>query len=72
MRELLFCILLISSSSLIAQENPEKLYLWEKGAPGFEDRKDEPELAQDWWVRNIHNRGCFEIPTFQRRKFSLH
>ena len=29
--------------------------LWEKGAPGFEDRKDEPEMAQDYWVKNIHN-----------------
>ena len=29
--------------------------LWEKGAPGFEDRKDEPELAKEWWVKNIHN-----------------
>src|SRR5215204_254030 len=25
------------------------------GAPGFENRRDEPELAKDYWVRNIHN-----------------
>jgi acetyl esterase/lipase len=29
--------------------------LWEKGAPGFEDRKDIPEMAKDYWVRNINN-----------------
>jgi acetyl esterase/lipase len=29
--------------------------LWEKGAPGFEHRRQEAELAKDWWVRNIHN-----------------
>ena len=29
--------------------------LWADGAPGFEDRKDEPEQAKDWWVKNIHN-----------------
>lgn len=29
--------------------------LWENGAPGFEDRRDEPEQAQDYWVKNIHN-----------------
>ncbi len=29
--------------------------LWEQGAPGFENRKDEPESAKDWWVKNIHN-----------------
>lgn len=29
--------------------------LWPNGAPGFEARRNEPELAQDWWVRNVHN-----------------
>lgn len=29
--------------------------LWPNGAPGFENRKDEPEQAKDWWVRNVHN-----------------
>ncbi|GAC1418534.1 MAG: alpha/beta hydrolase [Flavisolibacter sp.] len=29
--------------------------LWEGGAPGFENRKDEPEQAKDYWVKNIHN-----------------
>lgn len=29
--------------------------LWTQGAPGFENRRDEPELAKDYWVRHIHN-----------------
>jgi acetyl esterase/lipase len=29
--------------------------LWPNGAPGFENRKDEPEQAKDYWVKNIHN-----------------
>ncbi len=29
--------------------------LWKNGAPGFEKRKNDPELAKDWWVRSIHN-----------------
>ena len=29
--------------------------LWEKGAPGFEARRNEPEQHQDWWFKNIHN-----------------
>lgn len=29
--------------------------LWEAGAPGFEDRRDEPEKARDYWIKNIHN-----------------
>lgn len=40
---------------LYAQENKNVIYLWSAGAPGFENRKNEPELAKDWWVKNIHN-----------------
>jgi len=29
--------------------------LWQGGAPGFENRKNEPEEAKDWWVKNINN-----------------
>ena len=50
---LIFAVFLYLPS--FAQQTPEKIFLWENGAPGFEDRKDEPEQAQDWWVRNIHN-----------------
>ncbi|MFA5266279.1 MAG: alpha/beta hydrolase [Opitutaceae bacterium] len=39
----------------LAQTQPLVIYLWQNGAPGFENRKDEPEQAKDWWVRNIHN-----------------
>jgi len=37
-----------------AQVQPMVLPLWEAGAPGFEDRKDIPEKAEDYWVKNIH------------------
>jgi acetyl esterase/lipase len=40
---------------VLAQPAPEVIHLWNNGAPGFENRKDEPEQAKDWWVRNIHN-----------------
>jgi acetyl esterase/lipase len=29
--------------------------LWREGAPGSEARRNEPERARDWWVKNIHN-----------------
>lgn len=29
--------------------------LWKNGAPGFENRRNEPEQAKDYWVKNIHN-----------------
>jgi acetyl esterase/lipase len=38
-----------------AQTQPMVIPLWEKGAPGFESRRDEPEQAKDYWVKNIHN-----------------
>ncbi|WP_395091862.1 alpha/beta hydrolase [Armatimonas sp.] len=41
--------------SLRKQSPPTIVPLWDEGAPGFESRKDEPELAKDYWVKNIHN-----------------
>jgi acetyl esterase/lipase len=38
-----------------SQRPPEQVPLWPKGAPGFEARRGEPELARDYWVRNVHN-----------------
>ncbi len=38
-----------------AQDAPKVIPLWEKGAPGFEDRRDEPEQAASYWVKNVHN-----------------
>lgn len=48
------CILLFSNV-IFSQKNGTKISLWENGAPGFENLKNEQEQAQDWWVRNIHN-----------------
>ena len=35
--------------------SPQVIPLWEKGAPGFESRRNDPEQHQDWWFKNIHN-----------------
>src|ERR1700704_2872555 len=43
------------STTIFAQENPQTIFLWANGAPGFESRRDEPEQAKDYWVKNIHN-----------------
>src|SRR3954468_1658407 len=48
------CVLFISFKG-VAQTTPLVLPLWEKGAPGFESRRTEPEEAKDYWVKNIHN-----------------
>ena len=38
-----------------AQDTARKIHLWPNGAPGYEKRRDEPEQAKDYWVKNIHN-----------------
>jgi len=42
-------------STASAQPSPQVIPLWNNGAPGFENRKDLPEQAQDYWVRNVNN-----------------
>ncbi|HEX6637512.1 MAG TPA: alpha/beta hydrolase [Steroidobacteraceae bacterium] len=52
-KRIVVCLLglLVSGAAQAQQVIP----LWEKGAPGFEARRDEPEQHQDWWYKNIHN-----------------
>ena len=52
---LVVSIVLMSSSGALAQTKPLVIPLWQKGAPGFENRRNEPEQAKDYWVKNIHN-----------------
>ena len=40
---------------VMAQDSAIAFHLWKNGAPGFEQKKNEPELAKDWWVRSVHN-----------------
>jgi len=52
--KLLLCILSLPAA-LHAQDKPTVIPLWPNGAPGFQSRKNEPEQAKDYWVKNIHN-----------------
>jgi acetyl esterase/lipase len=48
--------ILISFISFVAMaQDSSVISLWKDGAPGFENRKNEPEQAKDWWVKNINN-----------------
>jgi len=38
-----------------SESTHERIPLWPNGAPGSEARRSEPELAQDYWVRNVHD-----------------
>jgi acetyl esterase/lipase len=44
-----------AGATLMRAEEPPVISLWTNGAPGFEERRNEPERAHDYWVRNIHN-----------------
>lgn len=53
---LLFFIFCFINKILTAQQNTNPvIYLWAGGAPGFENKKDIPEEAKDYWVKNINN-----------------
>jgi acetyl esterase/lipase len=52
--KLTLCILLLPAA-LLAQTQPMVIPLWPKGAPGFENLRNEPEQAKDYWVRHINN-----------------
>ena len=50
------CAIVISMSFLAnGQDNPQQIPLWPNGAPGYESRRNEPEEAKDYWVKNIQN-----------------
>ena len=40
---------------IAAWAQPQVIPLWPDGAPGFADRKDIPEEAKDYWVKNVNN-----------------
>jgi len=38
-----------------AQSKEERVSLWPDGAPGSASRRQEPEVAQEYWVKNVHD-----------------
>lgn len=46
---------MLFSMHLHAQDSSTVMALWKNGAPGFENKRNEPEQAKDWWVNNINN-----------------
>lgn len=52
---LLFSLATLHVIKSYTQDSSFVIPLWPNGAPGFENRKDEPEQAKDWWVKNVHN-----------------
>jgi len=54
--------LMATNLPITAVAEPQVIPLWSRGAPGFEARRDEPEEARDYWVRNIHNPSITVFP----------
>lgn len=52
----------ILPASVLGQQTPVEIPLWPNGAPGFENRRNEPALAKDWWIKNIHNPSVTVYP----------
>src|SRR6202000_3333327 len=48
-------VFLVALLAPAAADEPREVPLWAGGAPGFEARRDEPTVAKDYWVKNIHN-----------------
>lgn len=55
MLKYIYRLIFILSIPLFALAQPQVIPLWKNGAPSFENRKDIPEQAKDYWVRNINN-----------------
>jgi acetyl esterase/lipase len=50
--QILLCFL--SLAATVQAEHPV-IPLWTNGAPGFENLRNEPEQAKDWWVKHVNN-----------------
>src|ERR1041384_2419504 len=54
-RNRLLLTLLLAPLLVRGADGPQVIPLWEKGAPGFEDRRNEPERTNGVSIYNIHN-----------------
>lgn len=51
----IFLTALLLPGTMLAADTPQTISLWPNGALGFESRKDIPEQAASYWVKNINN-----------------
>jgi len=65
---LLALLLAIPAFAQSPPAEPLRIPLWEKGAPGFEDRAAIPEISKDYWTRNINNPSITYYPARAERR----
>src|ERR1051325_5405087 len=46
---------IVRADEAAGNNQPLTIPLWANGAPGFEERRKEPEQTGDYWVKNVHN-----------------
>lgn len=69
-RALLLPLLLLAASAAAAQPpppGPVTVKLWPDGAPGSGARRAEPEQAESYWVKNVHDPSLTVFPADPRR-----
>src|SRR5207302_7860934 len=49
------CLVAAPARSQYVPVEPSVAAIWPSGAPGSANRRSEPEIAKDYWVRNVHN-----------------
>src|ERR1700679_2277419 len=54
-RSFFLVLALMTGVAGLAQDTAVQIPLWPNGAPGFESKRNEPEIAKDYYVKNIHN-----------------
>jgi acetyl esterase/lipase len=54
--------LLMAAPAVAQSAQPQVVKLWPNGAPGSEAHRGEPERAQDYWVKNIHDPTLTAFP----------
>jgi acetyl esterase/lipase len=55
-RVVVACAFIVCASlSVTARQTHQRISLWPNGAPGSEARRNEPEQAKDYWVKNVHD-----------------
>ena len=52
----------LASAALAQTPAPQAFKLWPNGAPGSQAHRGQPERAQDWWVKNIHDPSVTAFP----------
>ncbi|MES2988464.1 MAG: alpha/beta hydrolase [Pseudomonadota bacterium] len=65
---ILAALLVLPAFAQSPPAEPLRIPLWKKGAPGFEDRANIPEVSKEYWTRNINNPSITYYPARAERR----